>query len=88
MRNLALLTALATALFLAACDKKECTKDSLDQTTTDLMVKVREFGLANPDKMAEIGPRVADLVARSQTATGDLQPLCDAIDALMSEIGG
>lgn len=81
--------AFAVVLLLAACDDKaDCTKEVLDLRATDLMIKAQAFGAANPDRMADVGPRVADLVDRTLTATGDLTPLCDEIDRLIGEIGG
>jgi hypothetical protein len=81
--------ALTAILLLAACDDRpDCTQEVLDLKATDLMIKAQAFGAANPDRMAEIGPRVADLVDRTLTATGDLTPLCDEIDKLIGEIGG
>lgn len=73
---------------LAACQDKSCTADDLSEKATALMVVAQSFGAANPDRMADVGGRVADLVDQSQHATGDLQPLCQAIDGLIAEIGG
>lgn len=79
---------LAALAALAACDKKECTKDELDQKATSLMVTVQAFSAANPDRMPDVGARVAELIDQSQSASGEFQPICDAIDKLAGEIGG
>ncbi|WP_284163741.1 hypothetical protein [Frigidibacter sp. SD6-1] len=73
---------------LLACQDKSCTPEDLAQQATDLMVAARTYGLTHRDRMQETGEKVADLVDRANRASGDLQPLCDEIAALMKEIGG
>ncbi|MCY1126815.1 hypothetical protein OU426_08120 [Frigidibacter sp. RF13] len=75
-------------LSLAACQDKSCTPEDLSQKATDLMTAARSYGLSHHDQMQKMGEKVADLVDRANRASGDLQPLCDEIAALMKEIGG
>lgn len=82
------LPALAAIALLSACDQQACTKESLDQMTTDLMVRVQAFGAENPDRMGEIGPKLAGVLLQAQSASGDLQPACEAVAALMKDVGG
>lgn len=88
MRKSTIALVLIAPLALAACKGKECTKEVLDQKVNDLMTASQDLGSKDPAKMLTIGPKVADIVVRSQTETKDFQPICDDIDSVMKDIGG
>lgn len=89
MKALVPVAALALLVALPACKQEvACTPERLDQATTELMVAVQAFAGDNPDRMGEIGPKVADLVARAGDAGTEPGALCDEVAALMGEVGG
>jgi hypothetical protein len=87
MRVFALTLALATAGFLAACDDAPvCTQESATAKLTELSTAIQALGAADPEKMAALAPRMAEIQATMTAEGADMTAACAAIDAMVAEV--
>jgi hypothetical protein len=86
MQIKAFILMISAAGFLSACnDQAVCTQEIANQKAADLTAKMTEVATADPTKMAELGPKVAEL-AKTAQAGGDLAAACKAMDDMMAEL--
>ena len=87
MRVFVLAGAFAMAGLLSACDDNAtCTQESATAKATEVMTAMQALATSNPEKLAEMTPRLTE-IQTSLTAEGaDLTAACKALDDIAAEI--
>lgn len=87
MQNGMTLLALAAIGFLAGCNQEEaCTEASAQKKQEELMAKLMDVAVNEPEKMVEFAPKIEGIGKQVQEAGGDLQASCKAMDEMMAEL--
>ena len=78
------MVALAAVMSLSACkeDKVACTPEEAQKKTTEMVAKMQELATTNPEKLAAVAAKAAELQADLSGAATDPAKACDAVDAL------
>ena len=87
MKVFILVGALAMAGFLAACDEDAtCTQESATAKATEVMTAMQALATSNPEKLAEMTPRLTEIQAGLTAEGADLAASCKALDDIAAEI--
>lgn len=87
MRVFTLTLAVATAGFLAGCDDAAtCTQESATAKATEVMTAMQAMATSNPEKLAEMTPRLTEIQSTLTAEGADLTAACAALDEIAAEI--
>ena len=87
MRVFVLAGALSMAGLLAACgDDTTCTQESATAKATEVMTAMQALATSNPEKLAEMTPRLTEIQASLTAEGADLAASCKALDDIAAEI--
>lgn len=87
MRVFTFILAVDTAGFLAACgDAATCTRDTATVKATEVMTAKQTLAASNPEKLAEMTPRLTEIQAGLTAEGADLTATCKALDDIQAEI--
>ena len=87
MRIIVWAGAFAVAGLLSACeDEPTCTQESATTKATEVMTALQALATSNPEKLAEITPRLTEIQTGLTAEGADLTAACKALDGIQAEI--